>query len=191
MTLAPKPLIVAYYDGDAEVQILSNFAVTPFVLDGLQYKTVEGFWQSLKTEDEVLRQKIRMAEGFDAKQMGRKAQTLSAPQTFTYLDGLYTVGSMEHHILLERAIRAKTAQNAEVRETLLKSYPKPLKHMLRNQFGRWRSGDSPALPAISFEKMLMRIRDELVHRTFNSELERPSGINTWAEDIYEKNPFFK
>lgn len=30
---------------------ISNLAHTPFVLDGLDYASIEGFWQGLKTDD--------------------------------------------------------------------------------------------------------------------------------------------
>ena len=35
--------------GETETErMLSNFAYTPFELDGVHYESVEGFWQSLK-----------------------------------------------------------------------------------------------------------------------------------------------
>lgn len=172
-----KPLIIAYYDGDSEVQILSNFARTPFELDGVTYQTVEGFWQGLKTEYPIIRDKIAsLSDGFDAKQIGRKLAANS--QLFTYQDKLYRVGSQQHHILLERAIRAKTAQNIkEIGVSLKLSDDRPLRHMLKNQYGNWRSGDSPALPAIVFEQIWTRIRQELNEGTFTPNMPLPDGIN--------------
>lgn len=170
-----KPLIIAYYDGDAEVRVLSNFAKTPFVLDNIEYATAEGFWQSLKTEDPILRAKIASCvDGLDARQLGRKAA--SGKSLFTYQNDIYVVGSQSHHILLERAIRAKVEQNEDVEKCLWNTEDRPLKHMLKTKHGTWKPGDSAALPAIVFESMLTRIRTELRDGTFNPELPLPIGI---------------
>lgn len=171
-----KPLIIAYYEGDEEVKILSNFAKTPFTLDGVQYYTVEAFWQSLKVSDPELRTKVAaLRDGFDAKQVSKLIP--SAGQIFVYEGNMYRVGSEAHHILLERALRAKVAQNASVRDALITTGKRPFRHMLKNRQGTWRSGDSPALPAITFEKMWERIRQELQEGTFQATLPLPTGIN--------------
>src|SRR5690348_3907726 len=174
--MSEKPIIIAYYDGDEEGKILSNFAKTPFALDGQQYWTVEAFWQSLKTEDPIIREKVAsLHEGIDAKQLGKFLS--STKQIFTYQGKLYRVGSEAHHQLLERALRAKTAQNPTVQEALQKTGIRPLRHALKNRFGQWRPGDSPALPAITFELLWTRIRQELRDGTFHETLPLPQGIN--------------
>jgi predicted NAD-dependent protein-ADP-ribosyltransferase YbiA (DUF1768 family) len=173
-----RPLIIAYFDGDSEVRCLSNFAKTPFELDGRKYHTVEAFWQMLKIEDEICRDKIRLLEsGMDAKQAGMMMRGISS-QLFTYEGQLYQVGSEAHHQLLERAIRAKVGQNPEVQRALIDSGDKPLKHMLKNRFGQWRPGNSPALPAIVFENMLVVIRKELQEMRFQENLRLPEGVDT-------------
>jgi hypothetical protein len=43
--------------------MLSNLAPTPFVLDGREYASVEGFWQGLKFEDEAQRAIIAKISG--------------------------------------------------------------------------------------------------------------------------------
>lgn len=168
------PLIVAYYDGDSEVQILSNFANTPFTLDGISYLCVEGFWQSLKTEDQIIRQRFSHLGGLDAKQLGN--QIKSGAQVFTYKNKLYRVGSQQHHILLERAIRAKTEQNPQVVESFRLSGWRPLKHMLKNKYNQWRPGDSPSLPAIAFENILLKLREELALNKFTPTIDLPAGL---------------
>lgn len=169
-------LIVAYYGGDEEVRLLSNFAHTPFVLDGERYESVEGFWQSLKTEDPILRRKIAsMVEPLDTRQLGRSVANGSS--VFTYRNKMYVVASLEHHILLERAIRAKVDQNEDVALQLLQSHPRPLRHRTRNRFGVWRPGDSPSLPAIVFENILLRIREELVADRFVADMPQPEGLS--------------
>ena len=171
------PLIVAYYDGDSEVQLLSNFALTPFLLDEMKYQSVEGFWQGLKTEIPSIRSDIAMlSRGLDAKRIG---QELSTSNIFSYAGNLYARGSEQHHALLERAIRAKTQQNIEVQKCFIDSYPRPLLHMIKNRFGQLRTGDSPTLPAKVFEDILQRIRIELIENTFDFETlpVLPSGFN--------------
>lgn len=170
-----RPVIIAFYDGDPEVQCLSNFAKTPFVLDGIEYNSVEAFWQSLKTEIPALREQIRLLDGINAKKAGKLVQGSS--NLFTYQGKIFKVGSKEHHTLLERAIRAKVAQNESVKRALLNTRNAPLKHMLKNRFGQLRVGDSPALPAVVFENILMNIRQELQNNTFTDNINIPAGLN--------------
>lgn len=176
-----KPVIIAYFDGDEEGKILSHFAWTPFELDGIKYNTVEGFWQSLKTEIPVLREKIGKLDGLAAKQAANTIKRYgNSANIFTYQDKLYSVGSQAHHILLERANRAKYAQCEEARQALIATKNRPLKHMLKNKFNQWRLGNSPALPAITFERMLEQIRTELLDGTFEENLPLPNGINDFV-----------
>jgi predicted NAD-dependent protein-ADP-ribosyltransferase YbiA (DUF1768 family) len=170
-------LIVAFFDGNQEVRLLSNFADTPFTLDGIHYRCVEGFWQSLKTESPQLRERFHDINGLDAKRMGQLVRQHSSSNLFTYMGNLYVIGSIEHHLLLERAIRAKTAQNDDVQAAFWWSGKRPLVHAIKNRFGTWRAGNSPALPAIVFEHMLTRIRDELASGTFKETLPLPRGVN--------------
>jgi protein GP30.3 len=170
------PLIVGFFDGDEEVRILSNFAQTPFSLDDLTYQSVEGFWQGLKTEMPMFRRNIAELHGLAAKSAGRVVATGNS-RLFTYMTRLYIVGSEAHHVLLERAIRAKTAQNPAVQYVFAASQNRPLRHMIRSRYGTWRVGDSPALPAIVFEQILTRIRSELQSNTFVETLSLPAGIH--------------
>lgn len=187
--MSEKPLIVSYYDGDSDVQCLSNFARTPFELDRIKYFTVEAFWQSLKFHDPIMRAKVAsLTEGFDAKQMGQKAQG-TLVTWFEYKGNYYKVGSPDHHLLLERAIRAKVAQNQSVRNALKLSGTRPLKHMLRSPYGTWRPGDSPSLPARTFENMLMEIREELSRGFFTPDLPLPPGIPKPSDEAFNK--YFK
>jgi len=176
-----NPIIIAFYDGDETVKCLSNFAITPFVLDGISYKCVEGFWQSLKTEFSELRARFSYYDGIDAKQAGKTIRSSGGNRIFTYMNNLYSVGSYEHHVLLERAIRAKIDQNSYIKNALISTGNTPLKHMLKNKFGQYRPGDSPALSAITFESILRKIRTELLENTFVSTLPLPAGLNTLSE----------
>lgn len=172
-----EPVVIAFYDGDESGRMLSNFAYSPFILDEKHYSTVEGFWQSLKFgHDPVMQEKIAlMTDGIDAKQQGRFAPSA---QVFEYCNNLYAVGSQAHHVLLERALRAKFGQNELYRTILLDTGVRPLKHRFKNRHGVWRSGDSPRLPAIVFERILEQIRYELKEGTFREEMALPVGIDT-------------
>jgi len=178
-----KPLVIAYFNGDPSVKILSNFAHTPFVLDGLKYQTVEGFWQMLKTEDETVRYAMRnLTSGVEVKKLSMSYTSYAG--VFSYMGNLYAVASKEHHILLERAIRAKIAQNVDVWQTLIETGDRPLKHLLRNRFGQWRVGDSPSLPAIVFERILTDARKECIETGTLTLPSIPQGI------IEAYDPFF-
>jgi len=177
---ANTPLIIAFFDGDPEVKLLSNFANTPFKLDGVLYQSVECFWQSLKTENEKARLDIAaITDGLEVKRIG--AELRKESNVFTYGDKMYMVGSKEHHFLLERAIRAKVGQNPEVLVCLERTENRVLRHMIKNRFGQWRTGDSPALPARVFEDILTRIRKEILSCSFKDQYESlpplPRGIN--------------
>jgi predicted NAD-dependent protein-ADP-ribosyltransferase YbiA (DUF1768 family) len=175
--MTPDTLVIAYFGGDPEVKVLSNFARSIFNLDGHKYYTVEAFWQMLKVEDEIKRETMRTLEdGLEAKQFAAMLKTESN-QLFTYEGQLYQAGSEAHHKLLERAMRAKTGQNKLVQRTLLQTGNRPLKHMLRNRFGVWRTGDSPALPAVVFENIWTRIREELINGEFSENMELPDGVS--------------
>lgn len=183
--MTDQPLVIAYFDGDKEVQLLSNFAYSPFELDGIKYFTVEAFWQSLKFVDPIMRAKVAsLSDGWDAKQMGHFAKgTLST--RFEYKGNIYKIGSSEHHFLLERALRAKTEQNEEVQKVLLSTGNRLLLHRFKTKYGAWRPGDSPALPASMFEFMWMLIRTELQTCVFRAELPLPDGIqSTYDEDTW-------
>lgn len=175
-------LIIAYYDGDSEVQILSNFARTPFELDGYFYESVEGFWQSLKTDDPIMRQKFSSLYAADARQLGRSL-AFKTRKYFTYYSRRYVIGSPEHHTLLERAMRAKTGQNGEVVRCLKLSQNRPLSHCLKTPDGRWRPANSPALPASVFERIWDQIRLEVINDKFVPywDITLPQGINEVVE----------
>jgi predicted NAD-dependent protein-ADP-ribosyltransferase YbiA (DUF1768 family) len=176
------PLVIAYFGGDPEVKILSNFARSPFQLDNHRYYTVEAYWQMLKVDNEITRQKMRLIEdGYEAKQYGSMLK-VESKQLFTYEGQLYQAGSEAHHGLLERAIRAKTGQSSIVKKTLIQTGNRPLKHMLRNKFGTWRTGDSPSLPAIVFEDIWTKIREELINDEFSEFMALPDGVSVSFSD---------
>jgi hypothetical protein len=144
-----EPINILSTHADPEIRILSNFACTPFVLDGLAYNSVEGFWQGLKFDDPRERRRVAMLVGKDAKAEGRGRKA----ETFVYVGQNVRVGSREHWQLMETACWAKFTQHAESRRALLATDPRPLMHRVRR--------DSRSIPGVIMAEIWMRIRSRL------------------------------
>ncbi len=156
-----------------ELGILSNFAATPFELDGKQYGSVEGFWQMMLypegTDDErakdktvtwkYTREQVAQMTGFEAKQAGTLAEENMKKlgidwcsyngKHFPYRSA--TPG--EHYRLIVAAMRAKLNQNPEVRRILLATGDlilKPDHHGEENPPPEWK-----------YYEIWMQIRREL------------------------------
>ena len=119
-----------------ELGILSNFAPTPFVLDGKEYASVEGLWQSLKypegAEDlrygkdklPFSRNDVEKMVGFQAKEAGSMASQLMRKhgvdwvtyqgQKMLYRDPV----EGPHFKVIYRAMESKLRQNSKVEQIL-------------------------------------------------------------------------
>src|SRR5690242_19813702 len=53
-----EPVQISSMVKEPALQLIGNFAATPFVLDGREYASVEGFWQGLKFEDAAERRQV-------------------------------------------------------------------------------------------------------------------------------------
>src|SRR5262245_49804869 len=62
-----EPINVISASRDPRAQLISNFAHTPFDLDGEHYESVEGFWQGLRFEARAERRRIAALWGKEAK----------------------------------------------------------------------------------------------------------------------------
>jgi len=122
-----------------ELGILSNFAATPFELDGKRYASVEGFWQMMlypEGPDDVrgrnhdviwtyLRDEVAQLTAFEAKQAGTLAEENMKRLGIdwcTYQGNRFPYRSAtpgEHYRLIVTAMRAKLQQNPEVKRILL------------------------------------------------------------------------
>jgi predicted NAD-dependent protein-ADP-ribosyltransferase YbiA (DUF1768 family) len=124
-----------------ELGILSNFAATPFVLDGKHYGSVEGLWQAMKypegPNDERLkdpsikwkytRAQVEAMSAFDAKGAGSLAnQNMKAlgiewvtyhGRKMKYLEN----AKGDFYQVIWRAENEKVNQNADVKRILLKT----------------------------------------------------------------------
>jgi hypothetical protein len=66
-----RPLNVTSMTTERIGRLLSNFAKTPFTLDGVRYASIEAFYVCLKTDDAGLRKQIRTLSGPAARAAGK------------------------------------------------------------------------------------------------------------------------
>jgi predicted NAD-dependent protein-ADP-ribosyltransferase YbiA (DUF1768 family) len=130
--------------------VISNFAATPFELDGQRYQSVESFWQGLKFPDESDRRRLAEMDGAQARAEGEKQGYGS---TVSYGRDDIVVGTAAHWRLMERACRAKFEQHAEARAALLATSERPLTHIVRR--------DSTTIPGVIMAQIWTRIRKRL------------------------------
>ncbi len=122
-----------------ELGLLSNFAATPFMLHGVQYASVEGFWQMMlypEGPDDAraqaagitwphTREEVARMTAFAAKAAGDAAEANMRKMDIhwvTFEGHRMTYRSMakgEHYRLVVQAMRAKLARNPPVCGVLL------------------------------------------------------------------------
>jgi predicted NAD-dependent protein-ADP-ribosyltransferase YbiA (DUF1768 family) len=122
-----------------ELGILSNFAATPFTLEGVRYASVEGFWQMMLYPESAddpraraanlkwphTRSEVARMTAFEAKaagDIGEGNMRRIGIDWVTFEGKRMPYRSMnkgEHYRLIVEAMRAKLAQNPEVRRILL------------------------------------------------------------------------
>jgi predicted NAD-dependent protein-ADP-ribosyltransferase YbiA (DUF1768 family) len=122
-----------------ELGLLSNFAPTPFTFHGVTYPCVEALWQSMKFPEDsndpralapdltwpFTRAEVAQMGGFEAKAAGDAATENMRAMGIDWVtfEGrrmqYWGVGRGEHFDLIVEAMRAKLAQNPEVRDVLL------------------------------------------------------------------------
>jgi predicted NAD-dependent protein-ADP-ribosyltransferase YbiA (DUF1768 family) len=132
------------------LKLVSNFAPTPFALDGLDYGSVEAFWQGLKFPDEALRRALAPLYGSRAKDEGFRAP---ASDEIVYRGATVRIGTWDHWQLMQRACDAKFDQHAEARAALLSTGSRPLVHQMKR--------DSRTIPGVVMAEIWMRCRSRL------------------------------
>ena len=154
-----------------ELGIFSNFAATPFTLDGKKYASVEGFWQMMKYPDpqdkddpryrkdlvwKYTRDEVEKLTGFEAKDAGdaTKENYQKLGISFISYKGnrieYKGKNKQEHYELIFRAIQSKIDQN-EKAKTLLKATGTLILRPDHIQ-------DADAPPAYRYYDILMKIR---------------------------------
>jgi predicted NAD-dependent protein-ADP-ribosyltransferase YbiA (DUF1768 family) len=145
-----EPLNVTSLSPEPVSGLISNFAATPFELDGRTYATVESFWQGLKFPPGRERARVAALSGHEARKAGEEQ---GYGPTVTYDGETIPVGTHAHWALMERACLAKFTQNDAAREALLSTGERPLTHRMRR--------DSKTIPGALMADIWMRIRRNL------------------------------
>ncbi|RME92491.1 MAG: DUF1768 domain-containing protein [Bacteroidetes bacterium] len=155
INLGPKEVacnvaINILYGSESEsISLISNLGHTPFVMDGVQYASVEAFWQSLKF-GEVERKEIAQLFGKQAKKIGKKE---TYKKHITYQGEKVRVGSPAHWELMKKACLHKFTQHHAAQKALLETGIRPLYHKPRK--------DSLAIPGPIMAGIWMDIRSKL------------------------------
>jgi len=122
-----------------ELGILSNFAATPFTLQGKSYASVEGFWQMMLYPEgssdpratfagiqwKHTREEVGRMTAFQAKDAGALAEANMKQMNIDWVtfEGkrmkYWSMEKGEHYNLILAAMRAKLEQNPRVKEVLL------------------------------------------------------------------------
>lgn len=139
---------------------LSNLSPSPFSLDGVEYASVEAFRMSIKYPPTDPRHiEIRQLSGIKAKSAGRDAKAF---KSFLYQWKEIRIGSVEHHALLKRALRAKLEQNPHILQTLLDTWDKTLTHIVftRHRVQKHILHDSKTIPGETFAQLYTELREE-------------------------------
>ncbi len=145
-----EPYQVASFVGDPAAKLISNFAPTPFTLDGREYASVESFWQGLKFPTPAERRRVAALPGPQAR---REGETQGYGETVEYEGERIPVGAWPHWQLMHRACLAKFTQNAEARLALLSTGDRPLVHRVRR--------DSRTIPGAIMAEIWMKVRRKL------------------------------
>ena len=107
---------------------LSNFAPHPFVLDGVEIASMEGFLQSLKFKNIDMQKYVCTLVGKAAKYKGKDKKWWQT-QTLYWQDKEYKRDSKEYQLLLNRAYNG-LYQNEGFKKALEASKPSILTHSI-------------------------------------------------------------
>jgi predicted NAD-dependent protein-ADP-ribosyltransferase YbiA (DUF1768 family) len=155
-----EPINVTARSPDPAIQLISNFAHTPFELDGQTYGSVEAFWQGLKFPEESRRREIAPLHGQEARRAGFEAPEAA---TIEYRGQTVRAGTAEHWRLMAVACWAKFNQHETSRQALLATGERPLVHKTRR--------DSRSIPGVVMADIWMKVRRGLINRLAMEEEE--------------------
>ena len=133
---------------------LSNFAPHPFVIDGVECNSMEGFLQSLKFSNPEMQKEVCKLVGKAAKFKGKKKKWWRT-QTLYWQGTEIPRDSEEYQKLLDRAFSA-LAQNSGFRAALLATGNSVLTHSI----GKTKITET-VLTRQEFCSRLTKIREEL------------------------------
>jgi len=136
---------------------LSNFALHPFVFDGVEIASFEGFLQSLKFKNPEMQKEICKLVGRQAKSAGRN-KNWKVTQTLYWQGKEYKRDSEEYQQLLDKAYNA-LAQNKSFQRALIASGSAVLSHSI----GKTKQNET-VLTRKEFCSRLTAIRKALFQR---------------------------
>jgi len=135
---------------------LSNFAPHPFVIDGVECNSMEGFLQSLKFSNIEMQKEVCKLVGFSAKKRGRNKNWYTL-QTLYWNGNEYKRASKEYQGLLDKAYLA-LAKNSGFAKALLSTRNAVLTHSIGK-----RKESETVLTEREFCSRLMKLREILLN----------------------------
>ncbi|NOQ68339.1 hypothetical protein GQ568_02775 [Patescibacteria group bacterium] len=150
---------------------LSNLSEDHFVFYKKNINSVEGFIQGTKFPEEDARRYIAFSlAGMDAKNLSDEAAEFGS-KFIWWNDEEIEYGSVKHHNLIERAIRAKFEQNPGAMEALVSTKGKEITHELGEI-----ENPNTSLPKKIFCEILTRIREEKLKEIKEDQEGKKHGI---------------
>lgn len=134
---------------------LSNFAPHPFIFDGVECNSMEGFLQSLKFSNPEIQKEVCKLVGKAAKFKGKSKKWFLTQKL--YWKGVeYSRDSKEYQELLDRAFNA-LSENTSFQKALIASGKATLTH----EIGKSKENET-VLTKREFISRLNKIRDRLL-----------------------------
>ncbi len=111
-----------------EGRLLSNFAPTPFTLHGVTFASVEGFYQSMRFDDDPTRRRVAGTAGGEAKAWGNRSGKRPGDPVRAWDGRVVAFKGDEFYAQVGDGIRARVAQNPAVAAALVATENLPLTH---------------------------------------------------------------
>lgn len=145
---------VASMNVDPLAKEMSNLSQRPFVLDGVRFESVEGFYRWLQWSAEPGKAaEMPALHGKEARAAGKGCTHTQA----TFRGKTFELGSPEHHEVIKIGIRESLRQNPDLAKRFAETHPRPIIH----NTGRAESRNTK-LPGTVFSRILMEVRQEIV-----------------------------
>jgi hypothetical protein len=146
-------MTVRFFSQSSAYSDLSNFAPYPIDIDGVQWPTVEHYYQAQKFQEAELQERIRQAEKpVIAKNLARKHRAAIRPDWEEIKDSV-----------MDRAVRRKFERHPSLRDLLLETADEEIVEDAPNDY-YWGAGhDGSGQNKLGL--LLMHIRTELREET--------------------------
>lgn len=148
-------IVDVYSKGGYPSNVLSNFSPNPFIIDGVECNSMEGFLQSLKFKNPDMQVEICKLFGGGAKKKG-SSKKWYRDQTLYWRGVAYKRDSVEYQELLDRAFIA-LGQNSKFRKALISTGKSNITHSM----GKKKQNET-ILTEKEFCSRLMWIREKIL-----------------------------